>query len=226
MSIVGFSCFLQHQDKWKFQHGKTLKNFLLLRYLKSFIFNTVAELRLKSMFVSLEIIPFDSISDAIDGFEVAFEYDSLKFKCQSFSSYERERLVKLLTACKAMLTIENRFNEFARFHKINCSTKILWNNTTWKVQVKDFRNRIEVLSGSYFGFQNSMSLHNEKPYCAQTMIVQLQQMLSEAQTIWGIDSFNWMYSREVKIISKERRFNKYAPCGDYYDIYSGNRSFD
>ena len=194
--------------------------------LKKFSYNSVAKLRLKSMSVSLGIIPFDSINDAIDGFEVAFEYDSLKFKCQSFSSYERERLVKLLTACKAMLTIENSFNEFIRFYKIDCSTKILWDNTTWKVQVKDFRNRIKVLSGSYFGFQNSISLHNEKPYCAQTMIAQLQQMLSEAQTIWGIDNFNWMYNREVKIISKERRFNKYAPCGDYYDIYSGNRSFD
>lgn len=179
------------------------------------------------MLVTLDITPFDSISDAIDGFEVAFEHsNSLKFKCQKFSGYERENLVKLLTACKAMLTIENRFNEFIRFYRIDCSTRILWDNTTWKVEIKDFRNRIKVFSGSYFGFHNSISMNNENPYCAQTMIAQLQRMLIDAQTIWGIENFNWVHNREVRIISKERRFNKYAPCRDYYDIYSGDRTFD
>ena len=48
MSYQSFAClFLQHKDKWILRHGKITGNFLLLRYLKGLIYNSVAELRKK-----------------------------------------------------------------------------------------------------------------------------------------------------------------------------------
>jgi len=175
------------------------------------------------MAISLNIEPFDSISDAIDALEVAFRNSSLKFKCENFSSYERNKLVYLLTACKAMLTIENRFYEFKKYYHIECKIKLLWDNTTWKAEVKDFRNKIVLTSGSYLcGYNNAINRKDENPYCAQTMISQLRSVLIDAQSKWGTSNFEWMYNREVKLISKINRFNKYSPCDDYYGIYSGN----
>lgn len=177
------------------------------------------------MQVPLNIKPFHSVGDAIDGLEIAFSFPkTIKFKCDSFSSYERERLVKLLTACKSILTIEEKFYEFKKTYHIDCVTKLFWDYTTWSVEVKDFRRRVKVYSGTPLGgyVNEYATTHDEQPFFAKKMIAQFQNFLNEAQTKWG-SNFEWMYNREIRIISQESKINRYAPCGDYYDIYSGNR---
>ena len=58
MSIVGFSfLFLQHQDTRVLRHCKILGNFLLLRYLKGLIYNSLAELRYNLVRVFEFVVP-------------------------------------------------------------------------------------------------------------------------------------------------------------------------
>ena len=181
------------------------------------------------MNVMLDIKPFESISDAIDGLEVAFEHQrSLKFTPEDFSSFEQGRLVKLITACKSLLTIEQRFNEFLKYYHIDYIPKVFWENTTWFAEVVDFRSKIKVYSGTphyYYNkgkrCENFTNLHDANPHCAETMISQMHSYLIKAQNKWSNKDFNGAYNREVHIASQAKRINKYAPFGDYYGIYEG-----
>ena len=175
------------------------------------------------MIVQLNIKPFDSILDAINGLEVAFHCPSvLKFKCSPYNVFERERLTKLLTACKSLLTIEWNFQEFIKCHHIDCISKMLWESTSWEVKVQDFGTRIKVYSGTPLGGLRTdrTTTHDQRPYIANIMVAQLRRMLNEAQTVWGKENFEWVYNNDVQIISKKTQFNKYpAYDNDYYDIY-------
>lgn len=179
------------------------------------------------MQIQFDIKPFDTLAHAIDGLEVAFGFpNTLKIKCGQFSSMEREHLVKILTACKSFLTIEQKFSEFIKYYHIDCISKLLWDNTTWKVEVKDFRSKVKVYSGAPLGalYNDYTTKHDENPRVSSIMISQLRSMLVEARTVWGMDNFNWMYNREVRLISARNNFNRYAPGNDYYDIYSGRNN--
>lgn len=122
------------------------------------------------MQISLDIKPFHSISDAVDGLEIAFDSPkTIKFKCESFSNYERDKLVKLLTACKSILTIEENFYEFRKSYHIDCVTKLFWDYTTWSAEVKDFRSRIKVYSGTPLGgyINEYATTHDKQPFFAK-----------------------------------------------------------
>ena len=175
--------------------------------------------------IELDIKPFQSLGNGIDAIKFAFKFpQKLKFEIDDrFSTYERDKIVKMLSACKGFITLEQYFNEYIKFgNHIKYHHKFFWNDTSWEVSFADWGKLMNVYSGCFHGefWENPVSGNDQRPYISSRMKNQLLIVLRNAKSKWSEEKFKWVYEREVRLISKAPSINIYTP-GDEYGIYSG-----